>query len=125
MEQAGQMTVADALQQSRDAHDRYRQALPHRVSDGAGGTIVVQGDAVIAGEALSEAAKWRAEAHVLDTAQGDPAWTDEAATHDHSALLDFYVAQLTREPEAVKEATAKLPQPVDPPTVVVDPKVVA
>lgn len=100
------MTPADALQRSRDAHDRYREALPRRVSNGNGGTVVIQGDAIVAGDELVTACKWRAEAHQLDPGQSDPAWTDEAATHDHSALLDFYVKQLTLEPAAVKAVTA-------------------
>lgn len=106
------MTIPEALQRSREAHDRYREALPRRVANGSGGTVAVEGDAITAGQALAEACKWRAEAHVLDVKQADPAWADEAVSYDHMALLDFYVEQLTREPMTVQAATPTLPATV-------------
>lgn len=90
------MSIASLLQQSKDEHVAYREALPRRIASGGGQTIVIFGDAERAGSHLVAACRFRAEAHVLDPHQTDPAWTDEAATHDHTALLDFYVAQLTR-----------------------------
>lgn len=90
------MTIASLLQQSKDEHLAYREALPRRIASGGGQTIVTFGDAERVGLHLVAACRFRAEAHVLDPNQADPAWQDEALTHDHSALLDFYVAQLTR-----------------------------
>lgn len=87
-------TVAALLQASRDAHQRYREAVPRRVAHGES-TLAVPGDSVLAGAALVQACRWRAEAHVTDPQQTDPAWRDEPITHDHDALLDFYVQQLT------------------------------
>ena len=97
------MTVADALQRSREAHLHYRESLPRRVRNGSS-TVVVAGDAEQAGLALSDACRWRAEAHVLDPQQTDLAWGDEVVSYDHPALLDFYVAQLIREPRAIQVA---------------------
>lgn len=107
------MTVSEALNFSHEAHERYREALPRRVANGSGGTVAIPGDAEVAGAALAEACRYRAEAHVLDAAKIEPAWTDEAASHDHLALLDFYVEQLTREPEIVQETTVDLGTVVD------------
>ena len=97
------MSVASLLQQSRDVHQAYREALPRRI-DG----VVFPGDAEAAGVALATACRLRAEAHVLDPAKVDPAWGDEAVSHDHSALLDFYVKQLTMEPLPVQAANPVL-----------------
>jgi hypothetical protein len=88
------VSIASLLQQSKDEHLAYRDALPRRVTHGTS-TIVMDGDAERAGAHLVAACRFRAEAHVLDPQQADPAWADQAAFHDHSALLDFYVAQLT------------------------------
>lgn len=88
------MTVAEFLQASREAHQRYRDAVPHRVTSGAS-TVIVAGDVELAGQALNEACRLRAEAHVLDPQRLDPAWQDEPPTHEHDALLDFYVRQLS------------------------------
>jgi hypothetical protein len=88
------MTVAELLQASRDAHQRYREAVPHRVTSGAS-TVIVAGDAEVAGQALHEACRLRTEAHVLDPQRIDPAWQDEPSTHDHDTLLDFYATQLS------------------------------
>ena len=112
------MTVAEALQLSRDAHLRYREALPRRISNGSGGTIAVDGNAEAAGIALNEACRFRAEAHGLDEKRSDPGWADEATTHDHSALLDFYVDQLTREPSTITAAIAETDTVVDLQTIV-------
>lgn len=90
------MSIASLLQQSKDEHLAYREALPRRVAAGGGGTVAVPGDAELAGIHLAAACRFRAEAHVLDPQRLDPAWTDEAATHDHGAMLDFYVAQLAQ-----------------------------
>jgi hypothetical protein len=90
------VSIASLLQQSKDEHLAYREALPRRIASGGGQTIAVPGDAELAGVHLAAACRFRAEAHVLDPQQTDPAWADEAATHDHGALLDFYVGQLTR-----------------------------
>jgi alkylhydroperoxidase family enzyme len=92
------VSIASLLQQSKDAHLAYREALPRRVASGGGSTMVMDGDAERAGIHLVAACRFRAEAHVLDPKQADPAWADQAAFHDHGALLDFYVAQLTAEP---------------------------
>lgn len=56
----------------------------------------MQGDSAAAGEALVEACQLRAEAYVRDPDRRDPAWRDDGQTHDHDALLNFYLEQLTR-----------------------------
>ena len=66
------------------------------MADGAGGTIVVAGNADAVGVHLTAACRLRADAHVLDPQLTDPAWADDALSHPHEALLDFYVEQLTR-----------------------------
>lgn len=88
------MSVASLLQQSQAEHLAYREALPRRVPNGSS-TVPVPGDAELAGVHLAAACRFRAEAHALDPQQTDPAWADEAGTHPHDALLDFYVGQLT------------------------------
>lgn len=98
------MNIAILLQQSKDEHLAYREALPRRVATCGGSTIPMAGDAELAGIHLVAACRFRAEAHVLDPQQLDPAWLDEAASHDHVALLDFYVAQLIAEPVLVQAA---------------------
>lgn len=89
------MSVAELLDQSRAAHQRYRDNLPRRVPAGSQ-TVAVPGDAVVAGAALIDACRLRVEAHALDPHQTDPAWKDEPVTHDHDALLTFYGEQLSR-----------------------------
>lgn len=90
------MTIAELLQQSRDAHQRYRVNVPRRVSDGGASTVAVPGNALEAGAALLEACRLRAEAGALDPQRTDPAWADEPLTHDHDDLLTFYAEQLAR-----------------------------
>lgn len=90
------MTIAELLQLSREAHLRYRESISRRVPDGAGGTIRVEGDPVVAGAALTEACRLRVEAHALDPDHVDPAWREEPVTHDHDTLLTFYGDQLSR-----------------------------
>lgn len=89
------MSIAALLQQSREAHLRYRENIPRRVSQGDA-TVVVDGDQAVAGAALVDAIRWRAEAHVLDPQRADPAWLDESFRYGHDGLLGFYVEQLTR-----------------------------
>lgn len=88
-------TIAYLLDQSRHWHQVYRDNVPRRVPFGQT-TIVDAGDAQTAGEALVKACRARAEAHVLDPHFSNPAWQGEPVTHDHDALLAFYVEQLTR-----------------------------
>lgn len=92
------MSVADLLRLSREAHQRYRDAVPRRVPQGpeGGATVAVDGDTSVAREALFDAYSFRVEAHAADPAQTDPAWRDEPVTHDHDDLLAFYVEQLAR-----------------------------
>lgn len=88
------MTVAELLEGSRQAHQRYREAVPHRIKAGES-TVVVNGDVELAGQFLVEACRLRAEAHVLDPQRLDPAWKDEPLTYEHDALLTFYSTQLS------------------------------
>ncbi len=88
-------TVADLLLRSREAHQRYRNALPRRVPQGST-TISIPGDAVQAGVELTLACRLRVEAHAIDPNLQDPAWRDEPVTHDHDSLLTFYGEQLSR-----------------------------
>lgn len=81
------MTVSDLLQQSRDAHQRYREALPTRG---------YMGDPVSARASLVQALDYREQAVSADPELTEPAWAAEASTHDHTALLAFYREQLSR-----------------------------
>lgn len=87
------MSIGELLQASCEAHLRYRENLPRRIANGAS-TVVLQGDTVAAGQALFDACRLRADAHVLDPKRLDPAWADQPDTFPHDALLDFYVGQL-------------------------------
>lgn len=81
------MTVEELLQQSREAHQRYRDAVPHRVPSGSF-TVVVAGDPGEAKTALQEAYDARLQAEALDASL--------VADLDHQALLTFYREQLSR-----------------------------
>lgn len=81
------MTVAETLQASREYHQAYRAALPSRTSPG---------DPTGVHNALWSARQYRQAAQDLDPTHTDPAWQAEAATHDHAALLAFYLEQLSR-----------------------------
>ena len=87
------MSVSSLLQESRDAHQEYRENVPRRVPNGQA-TVAVPGDATLAYAVLVKACRLRVEAHALDPALTDAAWADEAVTHDHDALLTFYAEQL-------------------------------
>jgi hypothetical protein len=88
--------VATLLAQAREAHQRYRDALPQRrAADGA----ITPGDPVAARAALQTALDMRTAAIAEDPEQNDPAWQAEAASvYDHGALLTFYREQLARVP---------------------------
>lgn len=88
--------IAGLLDESRHAHQAYRDNVPRRVAAGPEKTAAVKGNAAAADRALFAACRARVEAHALDPALEAPAWQDEAVTHDHDALLDFYVQQLMR-----------------------------
>lgn len=88
------MSVAELLQASRDAHQRYRENVSRRVPHGQS-TIGIPGDATAAGLALVEACRFRTEAHALDPQHVAAAWRDEPLTHDHDALQDFYAHVLS------------------------------
>lgn len=92
-----QPTVTDLLAQSRQAHQEYRDNVPrmHSAAPGAVKAAQVDGDAITAGDALWLACRLRVEAHALDPTLSDPAWQDEAVSHDHDALLEFYAKQLS------------------------------
>ncbi len=81
------MTVAELLEQSRAAHNRYREALPQRI-DGR----IVGGDRPAQIAALTEARDTRAEAATLDPSFSDPAWSEA----NHADLMAFYADQLSR-----------------------------
>lgn len=88
--------IATLLDDSRQAHQVYRENLHRRIQIPGNKTMPIPGDLMAAGAALWRACRARAEAHVLDPQRESPAWQDEPQTHDHSALLDFYVQQMTR-----------------------------
>lgn len=90
------MNIAELLAAARDAHQRYRDNLPRRVADGSGSTVVLTGDVEAAGQHMATACRLRAEAHVLDPQQHDPAWLDYISAYPHDALLGFYVGELIR-----------------------------
>lgn len=88
-------TIRELLDQSRTAHQEYRANVTRRIAQ-AQSTVIVRGDAERAGAALWRACRLRVEAHALDPQQTDPAWQDEANSHPHDELLDFYSDQLRR-----------------------------
>lgn len=91
------MSIAALLEDSRLAHQVYRDNVARRIPiHGTQKTEAVAGNVHVAGNALWRALRARTEAHALDPQQVDPAWCEELVTHDHDALLDFYVQQLTR-----------------------------
>lgn len=85
--------ITQLLEQSRQAHLRYRENLPRRVPSGAA-TVAVPGNATEAWAAMLEACSARLQAETLDPTHMAPAWGDEPVTHDHDALLTFYGEQL-------------------------------
>lgn len=89
------MSIADLLQQSRDAHQRYRDAVPRRVPDG-NTTVAVAGDPTAANLELTEANRLRLLAQAEDPQHRDPAWAAQPLTFPHDALLHYYAEQLSR-----------------------------
>lgn len=87
-------TVAQLLTASRLAHQRYRENLTRMV--GPMPLTKVPGNEALAGAALFQACRLRAEARAIDPQRTDPAWQDEPETHDDDALLTFYGEQLSR-----------------------------
>lgn len=87
-------TVAQLLAASRHAHQRYRDNLTRMV--GPLPLTKVLGDDALAGAALFEACRLRAEARAIDPQRTDSAWANEPETHDDDTLLNFYVEQLSR-----------------------------
>lgn len=85
------MSTSDLLEQSRQAHRSYRDHVPHRVANGTGGTVVIEGDPVVAGASMTTACRLLVEAYTLDPQHTDPAWKPE-----DDALLTFYSEQLSR-----------------------------
>lgn len=86
----GKVTVADLLQQSRQAHLAYRGAMPRFVNG-----VRVEGDPAAATAALATAARLRAQAELADQTHIDPAWIDDAAwSFSHPALLLFYAVKV-------------------------------
>lgn len=90
-----QPTVAELLAQSRQKHQEYRDNLP-RMGPGNPRAVKIEGNIIAAAAAMWRACRLRVEAHALDPEQKDPAWQDEAVTHDHDALLGFYGQQISR-----------------------------
>ena len=91
---ANMPTITQLLQQSRAAHDAYRQALP-RVDPIT--KHVLPGDTVAADLALLQALALRVRAEELDVSGEARIWRDDASTHPHYALLKFYAdAELVR-----------------------------
>lgn len=87
--------IAALLEESRQAHQAYRDNVPRRIPAGSEKTAVVPGDAWAAGSALWQACRARTEAAALDPGREAAAWWDEPVTFDHHALMAFYAQQLT------------------------------
>jgi hypothetical protein len=87
--------VSLLLQQSRDAHDEYRMNVS-RTAPAGSGTIAVSGNPDTARAALQRAYDRRLAATTLDPQHTASAWRGEPITHDHDALMEFYVQQLAR-----------------------------
>jgi hypothetical protein len=88
-----QSSVSALLNLSKAAHTTYRQML------------TIQRNAEAAHDALASAARYRAEAQEADPQHHDPAWSDDASTHEfasishgeiHDDLLDFYLRELSK-----------------------------
>lgn len=90
------VTVADALQASRQAHAMYQQCSPRMASVPGSAPMLQQGDARSALDALKRAAAARAYAELLDPTHADPAWIEDGRTHPAQETLVFYVQQLSK-----------------------------
>lgn len=89
-------TIASLLEQSRAAHQRYRDACDAMVPDGAGGVRARGGSPSQARLALHEAAVLRQQADQADPTHADPAWADEPSQFQHHELDAFYAAELAK-----------------------------
>lgn len=85
--------IADLLQQSKAAHQRYRDNCARHVSNGRGGTMPVEGNPTAARVALEEAAALRQQAHEADPTHSNTAWLQEPL---HSELTAFYAQELAK-----------------------------
>ncbi len=90
------ITVADALQSSRQAHAMYTQSMPRMAAVAGSTPVLQQGDAKAALDALKKAAAARAYAELLDPTHQDPAWAEDGRTHPAQETLVFYLAQLSK-----------------------------
>lgn len=91
-----ELSIAELLDQSRAAHQRYREASAAMVPDGAGGVVRRTGSPSLARTALHDAAVLRQRAEAADPTHADPAWADEPPTFDHRALTAFYAQEVAR-----------------------------
>lgn len=87
--------VANLLQQSRLAHQRYRDNRPKAMPSGVG-VVTMPGDPDKARAALLEAQRLRVEAHTADPKHEAPAWFVSERTHPHAELTAFYVSELAK-----------------------------
>ena len=97
------MTIAELLAAARDAHTRYRAAVPRMVPDRAQSKLVqASGDPAIARAQMAEALRLREEAEAADPEHRDLAWADEQTTQfRHAALVNFYREQLAPKPDGI------------------------
>jgi hypothetical protein len=90
------ITIADALQSSRQAHAMYTQLSPRMAAVAGSTPVLQQGDARGALDALKKAAAARAYAELLDPLHQDPAWAEDGRTHPAQETLVFYLQVLSR-----------------------------
>lgn len=75
--------VESLLKESRAAHLAYRYAMS-------------QNQTLEAKAQLAKAARLRSEAAALDPEFLAPCWSEDARTHPHVELLDFYAKELAK-----------------------------
>jgi len=85
--------IASLLQQSKAAHQRYRDNGAKMQANGVGGVVLMPGNPVTARVALEEASRLRAEAHTADPEHSTPAWASE---YLHEELTRFYAQELAK-----------------------------
>lgn len=89
------MTVGEALQQSREAHARYRHAAGH--IDGFG-KVSESPNNEAARLAVVDAMTFRRKAEGMDPTHDDPAWSEDTAQNrgvPSAKMLKFYQAFFT------------------------------
>lgn len=98
IDEATQLEVDRLLALSRQEHERYLFHLPRKEPDPTqpGALHTRSGDTLEARARMKGAAQARMQADRIDPNHDAPAWTDEAKTHNHQALIMEYLDVLSR-----------------------------